>query len=186
MTSNLTCQPPPLRHWEIPVDSQLLVSSRAVCHHRSQPLLGRRKLLVGVPASGQMPSTNQHSRTTSSCITLNLSSFSERRRAWHWLLNCQIHCMKQAALPMMLRTLHPNMGGPFNSLSRFVKDLENWWCIHVHDAPMWPINGQYQCRTCGRSRAVTWAQPPAYIVPDARCPKARVLSPTDYHPAKQA
>jgi hypothetical protein len=28
----------------------------------------------------------------------------------------------------------------------------------MHDAAMWPIHGQYQCRTCGRRYAVPWAE----------------------------
>jgi len=31
------------------------------------------------------------------------------------------------------------------------------WCDFMHDSPMWPIHGQYRCRTCGRSYAVPWA-----------------------------
>jgi hypothetical protein len=30
------------------------------------------------------------------------------------------------------------------------------WCGFMHDSPMWPIHGQYQCRTCGRRRQVEW------------------------------
>jgi hypothetical protein len=37
-----------------------------------------------------------------------------------------------------------------------VKDI---WCQAVHDQPMWPINGRYQCRKCLRYHAVAWAQP---------------------------
>jgi hypothetical protein len=31
------------------------------------------------------------------------------------------------------------------------------WCDLMHDSPMWPIHGEYQCRTCGRHYAVPWA-----------------------------
>jgi hypothetical protein len=31
------------------------------------------------------------------------------------------------------------------------------WCGLMHDAPMWPIHGQYECRTCGRLYFVPWA-----------------------------
>lgn len=31
------------------------------------------------------------------------------------------------------------------------------WCGLMHDAPMWPIHGQYQCRTCGRRYPVPWS-----------------------------
>lgn len=30
------------------------------------------------------------------------------------------------------------------------------WCSLMHDSPMWPIHGQYQCRTCGRHYPVPW------------------------------
>ena len=31
------------------------------------------------------------------------------------------------------------------------------WCVVMHDSPMWPIHGEYQCRTCGRRHPVPWA-----------------------------
>lgn len=31
-----------------------------------------------------------------------------------------------------------------------------WWCNLMHNAPMWPIHGQYECRTCGRHHNVPW------------------------------
>ena len=31
------------------------------------------------------------------------------------------------------------------------------WCGLVHDAPMWPIHDQYECRTCGRHYPVPWS-----------------------------
>jgi hypothetical protein len=30
------------------------------------------------------------------------------------------------------------------------------WCGLMHDSPMWPIHGQYQCAACGRSYSVPW------------------------------
>ena len=27
------------------------------------------------------------------------------------------------------------------------------WCILMHDSPMWPVHGHYECRTCGRQYA---------------------------------
>jgi hypothetical protein len=32
------------------------------------------------------------------------------------------------------------------------------WCTFMHDSPMWPIHGEYQCRTCGRHYPVPWAR----------------------------
>jgi hypothetical protein len=31
-----------------------------------------------------------------------------------------------------------------------------WWCNLVHEAPMWPINGRYECGKCGRHHPVPW------------------------------
>jgi hypothetical protein len=31
------------------------------------------------------------------------------------------------------------------------------WCSFMHDSPMWPIHGEYRCRTCGRRSPVEWA-----------------------------
>ena len=31
------------------------------------------------------------------------------------------------------------------------------WCLAMHDAAMWPIHGEYECRTCGRHFPVPWA-----------------------------
>jgi len=31
------------------------------------------------------------------------------------------------------------------------------WCGLMHDSPMWPIHGQYQCSACGRRYSVPWA-----------------------------
>ena len=35
--------------------------------------------------------------------------------------------------------------------------LGTLWCAFMHDAPMWPIHGQYECRTCGRHYPVPWS-----------------------------
>jgi hypothetical protein len=32
-----------------------------------------------------------------------------------------------------------------------------FWCDSMHDAPMWPIHGEYECRICGRRYPVPWA-----------------------------
>ena len=34
------------------------------------------------------------------------------------------------------------------------------WCQFMHPDPMWPVKGEYQCRTCFRKYPVSWeAQP---------------------------
>ena len=30
------------------------------------------------------------------------------------------------------------------------------WCTLMHNSPMWPIHGHYECRVCGRQHAVPW------------------------------
>jgi len=34
--------------------------------------------------------------------------------------------------------------------------LAKMWCKTMHDSPMWPSHGHYQCRTCGREYPVPW------------------------------
>jgi hypothetical protein len=34
--------------------------------------------------------------------------------------------------------------------------LGTLWCDLMHDSPMWPIHGEYQCRICGRRYFVSW------------------------------
>ena len=39
----------------------------------------------------------------------------------------------------------------------FTQRLGASWCGFMHNSPMWPIHGQYECRTCGRHYPVQWA-----------------------------
>jgi hypothetical protein len=39
----------------------------------------------------------------------------------------------------------------------FTQRLGARWCAFMHNSPMWPIHGQYECRTCGRLYPVQWA-----------------------------
>jgi hypothetical protein len=41
---------------------------------------------------------------------------------------------------------------------RIARRLAGLWCTLMHDSLMWPIHGEWQCRTCGRRQAVAWAQ----------------------------
>jgi hypothetical protein len=43
----------------------------------------------------------------------------------------------------------------FNSTSTAVGDA---WCRMMHSDPMWPVNGEYQCRTCFRKFRVAWEE----------------------------
>ena len=33
------------------------------------------------------------------------------------------------------------------------------WCRVMHDSAMWPVHGQYECRSCGRHYLVPWVEP---------------------------
>jgi hypothetical protein len=40
------------------------------------------------------------------------------------------------------------------------------WCRLMHNEPMWPLHGHYECRTCGRRYRVCWEPlPPAVVLP---------------------
>jgi hypothetical protein len=46
--------------------------------------------------------------------------------------------------------------GTAQAIETGIERLGNWWCKFIHDAPTWPIHGQYECRTCGRHHPVIW------------------------------
>jgi hypothetical protein len=50
------------------------------------------------------------------------------------------------------------------------------WCGLMHDSPMWPIHGQYQCGACGRLYPVGWDADRLTESSARRIPAARVLS----------
>jgi hypothetical protein len=39
------------------------------------------------------------------------------------------------------------------------QQLGSLWCSLAHTGTMWPIHGEYRCRTCGRRYRVAWADP---------------------------
>jgi hypothetical protein len=39
------------------------------------------------------------------------------------------------------------------------KRLGDLWCNLMHEKPMWPIHGRYECSVCGRQHQVAWAEP---------------------------
>jgi hypothetical protein len=55
--------------------------------------------------------------------------------------------------------------------------LRTRWCRLMHDSPMWPIGGHYQCRSCGRTFLVPWTSESAakpvqiWIRPERRVAK---------------
>jgi len=46
--------------------------------------------------------------------------------------------------------------------------LANLWCRSMHDSPMMPIHGRYQCRKCHRYHDVSWEPPKDPQPPSAR------------------
>jgi hypothetical protein len=51
----------------------------------------------------------------------------------------------------------------FNSVSSTLGGL---WCQAMHSDAMWPVKGEYQCRTCLRKYKVAW-EPSATPCPDS-------------------
>jgi hypothetical protein len=45
---------------------------------------------------------------------------------------------------------------PVLAVQIVIERIGFWWCKLIHDAPMWPISGRYECRTCGRHHPVLW------------------------------
>lgn len=43
-------------------------------------------------------------------------------------------------------------------VNSFVSAVGASWCQLMHPDPMWPVNGQYQCRVCLRKYRVAWEQ----------------------------
>lgn len=50
------------------------------------------------------------------------------------------------------------------------------WCELAHDTPMWPVHGQYECRTCGRHYPVPWGETQPLVAAAARVRPLRVSS----------
>lgn len=51
--------------------------------------------------------------------------------------------------------------------------LRSRWCRVMHDAPMWPIHGHYQCGVCGTRFPVPWEKQAAPVVQAAAMTPAR-------------
>jgi hypothetical protein len=47
-------------------------------------------------------------------------------------------------------------------LERMQATIGKLWCTLVHNSPMWPIYGQYECRKCGR-RYPAFAEAPVAL-----------------------
>ena len=42
-------------------------------------------------------------------------------------------------------------------MDRLYQECAEHWCHFAHTEFMWPVNGQYRCRTCFRTYPVPWA-----------------------------
>src|SRR5271165_3475554 len=63
--------------------------------------------------------------------------------------------------------LAPELQNTGHEASRIdMKRLGDFWCVYMHNSPMWPIHGQYECLTCGRRQPVPWAQPTKFSLPN--------------------
>jgi hypothetical protein len=56
----------------------------------------------------------------------------------------------------MLEKTRPGFDEPTAAWKEAASKLGAMWCGFMHGSPMWPIHGQYQCRTCGRRYPVQW------------------------------
>jgi hypothetical protein len=56
-------------------------------------------------------------------------------------------------MPDNIRHTFERQAIAWNTLSQ---NAASFWCELMHDSPMWPIHGRYQCRTCGRHYSVPW------------------------------
>jgi hypothetical protein len=43
--------------------------------------------------------------------------------------------------------------------SMALERLATAWCRLMHDSAMWPVHGEYECRSCGRHYPVPWVEP---------------------------
>lgn len=73
----------------------------------------------------------------------------------------------------MADTMKPRLNPGPVAWQRAIAKLGKLWCVSMHDSPMWPIHGRYQCRTCGRHYPVPWvadrvSQPTLIVAVDAR------------------
>jgi hypothetical protein len=42
------------------------------------------------------------------------------------------------------------------NLTHLQSAIAEFWCHAMHPSPMWPVNGEYQCRQCFRRYRVPW------------------------------
>jgi len=65
----------------------------------------------------------------------------------------------------MLETTKQNFNPESAAWGKASDKLGMLWCDFTHDSPMWPIHGQYQCRTCGRHYPVPWDENRLMLTP---------------------
>src|SRR5438128_5231673 len=57
----------------------------------------------------------------------------------------------------MPETTKPRLNPESATWQTAAGNLGALWCTFMHDSPMWPIHGEYECRVCGRRYPVPWA-----------------------------
>ena len=62
-------------------------------------------------------------------------------------------------------------------MDRLYEEAAEQWCHFAHSDSMWPVNGQYRCRTCFRTYPVPWANTSAGQKASRRDPRAFVSKP---------
>src|ERR1700692_3273889 len=58
----------------------------------------------------------------------------------------------------MLEKIRQDFDKPTADWQKAASKLGALWCGFMHNSPMWPIHGQYECRTCGRRYPVQWVR----------------------------
>jgi hypothetical protein len=67
--------------------------------------------------------------------------------------------------------------GEFVAWKTAARKLGTRWCDLMHDSPMWPIHGKYQCSTCGRHHLVPWATDRTVRAPLIAAEPVRIRQP---------
>ena len=58
----------------------------------------------------------------------------------------------------MPETMRENIDHVSAACQTAARRFGTFWCDFMHDSPMWPIHGEYECRVCGRRYPVSWAE----------------------------
>lgn len=50
-------------------------------------------------------------------------------------------------------------------MKRILSQLEELWCMNMHNGVMWPVHGHYRCRICLREYPVRFEVPQSQHTP---------------------